>query len=129
MKHKILHFLIAISLLIAFLLPISAIDTVKVDVGYQVKTSVWFDVAWGGALGGSEGGDPLTALEINLDSAPYGAGIEYRVYTQSGWLDWTPSFGVAGNGEAILGVQIQLTDFEYANVYYQTYRQGLGWGS
>ncbi len=127
---RLFKWVLSLTMLISlFTTPVLATEYTRVDVGYQVKTSEWFDYAWGGALGGSEGVDPLTALEINLDSAPYGAGIEYRVYTQSGWLDWTPSFGIAGNGEAILGVQIQLTDFDYANVYYQTYRKGLGWGT
>ncbi len=116
-------------LISVFVIPVSAIDYTRVDVGYQVKTTEWTDYSWGGALGGSEGGAALTALKMNLDDASYGAGIEYRVYTGSTWSDWAQSFQEAGNGQAILGVQIQLKDFDHANVYYQTYRSGLGWGT
>jgi len=81
-------------------------------------------------LAGSEGGSALDSLELHLVDNPFGSSIEYRVYTVSGWGVWTTNFQSASNrGEDILGVQIQLSHFEHANVYYQTYRLGLGWGT
>lgn len=129
MLKKGITSLLAILLLAIVITPVSAQDYTRVDVGYKVKTTQWSDYAWGGALGGSEGSDALTALSLNLDSSPSGAGIEVRVYTVSGWSEWFQSFEEAGNGQAILGVQIQLTDFPHANVYYQSYRDNLGWGT
>jgi|GEM_PF-6603350 len=125
---------INIILIICFLMfvisPIQASEFYNVDVGYQGHiNNAWLDFSYGGALAGSEGGETLDSLSIHLVDAPYAASIEYRVYTISGWSEWVNSFESASHkGEAILGLQVQLKDFPQANVYYQSYRQGLGWG-
>lgn len=130
MLNKIIKSLITFFLLAFTLIPVQAEDYYAVDVGYQAGTGGTLgEFAYGGALAGSEGGSALDSLEIHLVDAPYASAIEYRVYTNSGWSPWFSSFETAtNNSEAILGIQVQLKDFPNANVYYQSYRQGLGWG-
>lgn len=121
------------SLVMLFLIitPIQATEFYNVNVGYQgYEDGTWLDFAYGGALAGTEGGDALDSLEVHLVDAPYGAQIEYRVYTASGWTEWVSSYKSASNsGQDILGLQIRLKDFPNANVYYQSYRKDLGWGT
>ena len=70
------------------LFPVSATDYYNVNVGYQAGVSnALGDFAYGGALVGSEGGQALDSLEIHLVDSPYVSGIEYRVYTTSGWSE------------------------------------------
>lgn len=110
---------------------VQADDYYSVNVGYQTGANgILGDFAYGGALAGSEGTTALNSLEIHLVDAPYASNIEYRVYTVSGWSSWYTAFqSASNNNEAILGLQIKLKDFPNANVYYQSYRKGLGWGS
>ncbi len=131
MFSKIFKTFIAVVLLSFALVPVSATDYFQVQVGYQAGVShVLGDFAYGGALAGTENGAALDSLEIHLIDSPYESGIEYRVYTASGWSTWFSSWQTASNNnEAILGLEIQLKDFPHANVYYQTYRQGLGWSN
>ncbi len=126
---KMLVLVILMTLFI--LVPVQATDYYHVNVGYQAgNESVLGDFAYGGALAGTEGGEPLDSLELHLVDGPYNAGIEYRVYTTSGWSEWLSTWETASNNnEALLGLQIQLKDFPNANVYYQSYRKGLGWGT
>jgi len=127
--RKSLSLLLASLFLLISTLSVSAADYYAANVGYQVGVSgTWQDFAYGGALAGSEGKDSITSLELHLVDAPYGASIEYRVYTSSGWNVWTSDFKDAGNGSAILGLQVRLADYPNTSVYYQSYRKGLGWG-
>jgi uncharacterized protein YjdB len=114
-----------------FTLDVHASELTSVNVGYQIKgLDNWTDYSFGGVLSGSEGLDEAQGLSIHLVNAPYEAAIEYRVYTQSGWKDWVKDFSVAdGNGMDILGVQIKLVNYANADVHYQVYRKGLGWGT
>ncbi len=130
MINKIFKMFIAFFLLAFALVPVQATDYYNVNVGYQAgNAGVLGDFAYGGALAGTEGGAALDSLEIHLVDSPYESGIEYRVYTTSGWSKWFNTWETAtNNSEAILGLQIQLKDFPNANVYYQSYRKGLGWG-
>lgn len=131
-KHRARLFKIILSIffIMQYMVPISAIDYYSLNVGYQAQVnSTWLDFAYGGALSGTEGGEALDSLEVHLVDSPYGTGIEYRVYTTSGWGDWASNYQSASNkGEDILGAQIRLKNFPQANVYYQSYRKGLGWG-
>jgi len=128
MKRRYSSIIASLFLLISTL-SVSAADYYAANVGYQVGVSgTWQDFAYGGALAGSEGKDSITSLELHLVDAPYGASIEYRVYTSSGWNVWTSDFKDAGNGSAILGLQVRLADYPNTSVYYQSYRKGLGWG-
>lgn len=122
--------LVTIFVFVFMLVPINATDYYNVNVGYQAGvSSVLGDFAYGGALAGTEGGEPLDSVELHLVDSPYNSGLEYRVYTTSGWSEWFSTWETASNNnEAILGLQIQLKDFPNANVYYQSYRKGLGWG-
>lgn len=133
MKRGILKVVIALVLSIVFLSPthVRASSYVSTNVGYQSLVSETLqDFAYGGALSGSEGGSPLQGISLHLVDAPYNASIEYRVYTVDGWTNWAKNFELAqSNHQNVLGVQIRLANFEHSNVYYQTYRQGLGWGS
>ncbi len=131
MLKKIIKIIVASCAFFMMQMPVLATDYYKVNVGYQGQNDgVWTDFAYGGALAGTEGGDPLDSLEIHLVDSPYASGVEYRVYTVSGWSEWFSTWQRASyNNEEILGLQIQLKDFEHANVYYQTYRKGLGWGT
>jgi uncharacterized protein YjdB len=110
-------------------LQISATDYTSVMVGYQTETlSGWSEYAYGGALSGSEAGNELKSVSLHLEDAVLDAKIEYRVYTSKGWQTWVNNYALAGDGTSILGLQVRLKDFPNANVYYQSYRKGLGWG-
>ncbi len=130
MLKKIIKIIVASCAFFMMQMPVLATDYFNVNVGYQGQNDgVWTDFAYGGALAGTEGGDPLDSLEIHLVDSPYASGVEYRVYTASGWSEWFSTWQRANhNNEDILGLQIQLKDFPNANVYYQSYRKGLGWG-
>ena len=130
MKKIIIKLIVTVLFLLVFVAPVQADTYYSVNVGYQGQNDgVWTDFAYGGAIAGTENGVALDNLELHLVDAPYEASIEVRVYTQSGWAEWVSDFESANtNGQDILGVQIKLNNFDYANVYYQSYRQGLGWG-
>lgn len=131
MKRGFFKVVIALVLSIMFLSPthVNASSYVSMNVGYQSLVSGTLqDYAYGGALSGSEGGSPLQGISLHLVDAAYNANIEYRVYTVEGWTNWAKNFEVAqSNQQDVLGVQIRLANIENSNVYYQTYRQGLGW--
>lgn len=128
MLKNIIKIVVASCAFFMMLLPVQATDYYNVDVGYQGQNDcVWTDFAYGGALAGTEGGDPLDSLEIHLVDSPYTSGVKYRVYTVSGWSEWFSTWQRAtNNNEDILGLQSQLKDFLNANVYYQSNRKGLG---
>lgn len=131
MKKYIINLIFVMFITFFIVSQVYALDYYNVNVGYQGQNDgVWTDFAYGGALAGTEGGDPLDSLEIHLVDSPYASGVEYRVYTVSGWSEWFSTWETAShNDEDILGLQIQLKDFDNANVYYQSYRKGLGWGT
>lgn len=128
MKKIVLTSLVSFLLLFGLTANVSASEFYSANVGYQVETSAgWQDFAYGGALAGSVGEENLTRVSLHLVDAPDGASIEYRVYTSAGWSEWVDNFDRVG-GESILGLQVRLANYPNANVYYQSYRKGLGWG-
>lgn len=128
MKKILLTSLVSFLLLFGLTANVSASEFYSANVGYQVETSAgWQDFAYGGALAGSVGEENLTRVSLHLVDAPDGASIEYRVYTSAGWSEWVDNFDRVG-GETILGLQVRLANYPNANVYYQSYRKGLGWG-
>jgi len=84
--HKLIIFSISVLLLGFFTSPVSANEFTSVDVGYQTGVNETVsDFAFGGALSGSENGDPINSLAIHLVNAPFEASVEYRVFTGGAW--------------------------------------------
>lgn len=113
-----------------FVVNVQAEEYMSANVGYQVKIQDnWLDYSFGGALAGNEGGETVQALSVHLINAPYEATVEFRVHTSQGWKDWVKDFELAESDGTVNGVQIRLLNYPNAEIHYQTYRKGLGWGS
>ena len=129
MKKVLLPSLIALFMVFSSPLIIHAEDYIAPNVGYQSSVSdIWQDFAYGGVLSGSENGSPLTSISLHLVNPVYDSFIEYRVYANGAWQDWVRDFEPTTNA-AFTGLQVRLVNFPNSEVHYQTYRQGLGWGS
>ncbi len=129
MKKVLIRLLIAFFMVLSFPLSISAEEYLAPNVGYQSSIAdLWQDFAYGGALSGSENGESLTSISLHLVDGIDGASIEYRVYANGSWQDWSNDFEPTSNS-TFSGLQIRLVNYPNTEVHYQSYRKGLGWGS
>ncbi len=100
----------------------------------HVQNIGWMAPVSDGAMCGTSGMSyRVEALKINLQNAPAGLTIKYRVHVQNiGWMGWVSNGTMAGtSGQSLRVEAIQIilegTDADKYSVQYQTHVQNIGW--
>ena len=102
----------------------------------HVQSYGWNDWTWSqedGQIGTEGQAKRLEALELKIEGAPEGGGIEYCAHVQTyGWQDWKKdgeTAGTTGQTKRLEAVQIRLTGTlaDQYDVYYRAHVQSYGW--